>query len=104
MIRDAAKQSIHQKGSKAMNQVEAIKAAMKLKGMSQKDVAEKINVSQPTMNRYFTVSNGNVSMETLCKIMSAIGYEVVLQPKNRNGRPVAGSFAINYEAKGGADE
>lgn len=87
-----------------MNQVEAIKAAMKLKGMTQKEVAEKINVSQPTMNRYFTASNGNVSMETLCKIMSAIGYEVVLQPKNRNGRPVAGSFAINYEAKGGADK
>lgn len=86
-----------------MNQVEAIKSAIKYMHRSQKDVAKQIGIAQPTMSRYFTVSNGNVSMETLCKILDAIGYEVVLQPKNTKGRRPDGAFAIEYE-KGGADK
>lgn len=85
-----------------MNQVEAIRAAMKYMHRSQKDVAEQIGVSQPTMTRYFTVSNGRMNLETLNKILDAIGYEIVLQPKSTKGRRPEGSFAIDYETKDGA--
>lgn len=83
-----------------MNQVEAIKAAMKYMKRTQKDVAEQIGVAQPTMTRYFNVSGGRMNMNTLCKILDAIGYEIVLQPKNSKGRRQDGAFAIEYDKDG----
>ena len=80
-----------------MNQTEAIRAAMKYMKRTQKEVAEQIGIAQPTMSRYFTVSGGRMNMNTLCRILDAIGYEIVLQPKNTKGRRPDGAFAIEYD-------
>ena len=80
-----------------MNQVEAIKAAMAHKRFKPVYVAQKIGVSEPTFSRYLAenVTNGNLRLETLCKIMDAIDYEVVIRPKDSKKE---GAFTIQYEA------
>ena len=89
-----------------MNQVEAIKAAMKHRKVKPVYVAQKIGVSEPTFSRYLAenVTNGNLRLETLCKILDAIDYEIVIKPKDSKKD---GAFAIRYEAskakKGGAE-
>lgn len=80
-----------------MNQVEAIKAAMKYRKLKAIHVAQKIGISEPTFSRYLAenVTNGNLRLETLCKIMDAIDYEVVIRPKDSKKD---GAYTIQYES------
>ena len=69
-----------------MNQIEAIKEAMKHRKAKPVYVAQKLGISEPTFSRYLSKSktgtSGNLRMETLCKILEAIDYEIVLKPKD----------------------
>jgi len=53
---------------------ELIKATRKAKGLTQLDVAQKLDISKGTYNRY---ENGeaNLSMETVDKIANALGVK-----------------------------
>ena len=82
-----------------MNQIEAIKAAMKHRNVKPVYVAQKLGISEPTFSRYLSRkeggTNGNLRLETLCKILEAIDYEIVLKPKDSNK---IGTYTIRFDA------
>ena len=88
-----------------MNQIEAIKAAMKHRNVKPVYVAQKLGISEPTFSRYLSRkengTNGNLRLETLCKILDAIDYEIVLKPKDSNKD---GKFTIRFDSTKGDAE
>ena len=84
-----------------MNQNDAIKAAMKYRKVKAVYIAQKLGIAEPTFSRYFSSkgngTNGNVRLETLCKILDAIDYEVVIKPKDSKKD---GVFTIRFESNG----
>lgn len=89
-----------------MNQVEAIKGAMKYRKVKAVYVAQKLGISEPTFSRFLSKTgngtNGNLRLETLCKIMDAIDYEIVIRPKDSKRE---GAFTITFDGakKDGAE-
>lgn len=57
-----------------MNLREKFKQLCKEKGMTQKDVADRIGMSDISLNRVFRM--GNPNLQTLVKISNALGVEV----------------------------
>ncbi len=88
-----------------MNQVEAIKAAMKYRKVKAIYVAQKLGISEPTFSRFLSRTgkgtNGNLRLETLCKILDAIDYEVVIRPKDSKKD---GAYTIRFESVERSDE
>ena len=82
-----------------MNQIEAIKAAMKHRNVKPVYVAQKLGISEPTFSRYLSRkeggTNGNLRLETLCKILEAIDYEIIIKPKDSK---TVGAYSIHFDA------
>lgn len=85
-----------------MNMKDSIVAMLKLKGMTQMDLAERLNLKCQS-----AVANAlyrcNMEVGTLVKWCGACGYEVVIQPKNVRGKRPDGQFVIDSAGKTSAD-
>ena len=51
-------------------------------GLSQTDVGEKLNIRQATISNMESGS-ANVSLDTLFRVIAALGLEIQLEPRNK---------------------
>lgn len=78
-----------------MKTKQAIKKILKQEHMTQKVLSEKMGYARPSSLNTVLRAN-NPKIETLVNIMDALGYEVVLRPKNGSDK-VARSVILNNE-------
>jgi len=64
-----------------------IKKMRKQKNMTQAMLCKTAGLSRPTLSKIEQGEFGNVSVRALDRILSALGYELSLQPKNVIGLP-----------------
>jgi len=64
-----------------------IKKIRKQKNITQEKLCKTTGLSRPTLSKIEQGEFGNVSVRALDRILSALGYEVSLQPKNVIGLP-----------------
>ncbi|MCQ2563901.1 MAG: helix-turn-helix domain-containing protein [Mogibacterium sp.] len=67
-----------------MNTGEIVKKIRKKRGLTRKQLADKVHMSQQTVAN---IENGSVSprMDTMLAIMRALDYEIVFNPKYKGG-------------------
>ena len=78
-----------------MKTKQAIKKILKQEHMTQKVLSEKMGYARPS-NLNTVLRANNPKIETLVNIMDALGYEVVLRPKNGSDK-VSRSVILNNE-------
>lgn len=78
-----------------MKTKQAIKKILKQEHMTQKELSEKTGYARPSSLNTVLRAN-NPKIETLVNIMDALGYEVVLRPKNGSDK-VSRSVILNNE-------
>ena len=78
-----------------MKTKKAIKKILKQEHMTQKVLSEKMGYARPSSLNTVLRAN-NPKIETLVNIIDALGYEVVLRPKNGSDK-VSRSVILNNE-------
>ncbi len=64
----------------------ALRTARNNKNLSQQEIGNLVDIEQHTISR---VENGNpgTSLNTLFRILAALDLELVIQPRQKNGKP-----------------
>jgi HTH-type transcriptional regulator/antitoxin HipB len=62
---------------------EALRAARKKKGMSQKEIGKSVGIDQPSIS---TIERGesSVRVDTLFRLLAALDMELVIQPRQKS--------------------
>lgn len=63
-----------------MNVTDAIKIILRNEHKSQTDLCKDLGVAKTTLNTQ--LRKGNITTDSLIKIMNELGYEILLRPKN----------------------
>ena len=56
-------------------------------GTSWEEIAEKADISLPTLYKYIYNQTGSMKFETIVRVMDALGLELTIQLKGRGEKP-----------------
>lgn len=80
-----------------MKMGEAIKNAMKIRGVTQTDLAKKLNAKTQSVIAG-RLNHPNMSINNALEMLNELGYEITIQPKKAGRRP-EGQIVITMEDK-----
>lgn len=63
-----------------MNALDAVKEVMRIRGVKQIELADRIRVKQSTLSE--RMSQKNVSIQKLDEMLNAMDYKIVIVPRN----------------------
>lgn len=63
-----------------MNALDAVKEVMRIRGVKQIELADRIRVKQSTLSE--RMSQKNVSVQKLDEMLNAMDYKIVIVPRN----------------------
>ena len=63
-----------------MNALDAVKEVMRMRGVKQIELADRIRVKQSTLSE--RMSQKNVSVQKLDEMLNAMDYKIVIVPRN----------------------
>lgn len=74
----------------------AIKEIMKNRGITQNELKEKLGYKTQSAVAE-RLKQKSIGVDKACEMLDAIGYEMVIQPKNTRGKRAIGAYVITKE-------